>query len=73
MQATALSDAYTLGLQVDHIQDLQLDSPDDRPRPMLRSFATAIRTATTPMPVPEMTAAPEDVAAEVSATLVLRR
>jgi uncharacterized protein YggE len=60
--------AATLGLQVDHVQEVRLDGPNDRPRPPFPMMAMAGRA----MPAPQATAAPEEVTAEVSADYVLK-
>ena len=68
LQARAASAAATLGLKVDHLQDVRLDAPDFQSRRPLGMMAMAART----MPPPQATAAPEDVTADVSADVVLK-
>lgn len=68
LQVQAASAAATLGLQVDHLQDVRLDASVLQPRRMLAMATAAVRFA----PPPQATAAPEDVTASVSADVVLR-
>jgi uncharacterized protein len=68
LQARAASAAETLGLRVDHAQDVRLDGPAYQPRPQFATMAMAARAA----PAPQASAAPEDVTATVSAEYVLR-
>ena len=68
LQMRAAAAAATLGLQIDHLQDVRLDGPIFQPRRLLSLSASAIRAA----PPPQATAAPEEVTAEVSADVVLR-
>ena len=67
VQARAASAAASLGLHVDHVRDVRLDSPvyASRPMPMMAMQARS--------PPPQASAAPQDVTAEVSAEYVLRR
>jgi uncharacterized protein YggE len=60
--------ASTLGLQVDHVQQVTLDGPPSQPRQPVPMMAMAVRA----IPAPQATAAPEDVTAEVSADYVLK-
>ena len=68
LQARAASAAATLGLHVDHVQNVQLDEPVYQPRPPFPALAMATRA----MPAPQATAAPEDITATVSAAYILR-
>jgi predicted secreted protein len=68
LMARAKATASTLGLQVDHIQQVTLNPPSYQPRPPFPMMAMAARA----MPAPQATAAPEDVTAEVSADYVLK-
>jgi predicted secreted protein len=68
LQARATSAAATLGLRVDHARDVRLEGPVSQPRLPLPMTAMAARA----MPAPQATAAPEEVAADVSADYVLR-
>ncbi len=66
LQAHAASAAATLGLQVDHLQDVRLDAAGfqaPRPMPMMGMRA---------MTAPQATATPEDVEADVAADVLLR-
>lgn len=69
LQTRAAAAAATLGLQVDHLKDVRLGVPGIGPRPLLAMRAMAARA----MPAPQATAATEDVTADVSADVVLRR
>ncbi len=64
LQARAASVAATLGLHVDHLQDVRLEESFFRAASMK---ASALRG-----PAPEATAAPEEVTAQVSADVLLR-
>jgi uncharacterized protein len=67
LQEQAASAAATLGLHVDHLKDVQLQPRMDGVlRPMMTMAARA------GAPAPQATAAPEEVAAQVSAEVVLR-
>ena len=55
--------ASTLGLQVDHVQQVTLDGPLDQPRP-----PSPVMAAARAMPAPQATAAAEDVTAELRPT-----
>jgi uncharacterized protein YggE len=66
LMARVKAAAATLGLQVDHVQDVRLDGPNDQPRPPFPMMAAGA------MPAPQATAAPEEVTAEVSADYVLK-
>ena len=68
LQARAASAAATLGLKIDHLQDVRLDAAEFQPRRPMGMMAMAARA----MPPPQATAAPEDVTADVSADVVLR-
>jgi uncharacterized protein len=68
LMARVKAAAATLGLQVDHVQDVRLDGPNDQPRPPFPMMAMAGGA----MPAPQATAAPEEVTAEVSADYVLK-
>jgi uncharacterized protein YggE len=68
LMARVKSAAATLGLQVDHVQDVRLDGPGFQPRPPYPMMAMAARA----MPSPQATAAPEEVTAEVSADYILK-
>lgn len=61
------SAASTLGLQVDHVQQVTLGGPAYQPRPF-PVMAMAARA----MPAPQATSGPEEVTAEVSADYVLK-
>lgn len=65
LQARAASAAATLGLRVDHLQDVRLDGPMFQPRGMVMAAKAA--------PAPQATQAPEEVTAQVSADVVLLR
>ncbi len=67
LQAQAALAAAALGLQVDHVQDVRLDDSGVGPRPLMRAMMVS------PVPLPTATAAQEDVTAQVSADVVLRR
>ena len=69
LQARAASAAATLGLKVDHLRDVTLDTPEFQPRRPFGMMAMAARAA----PLPQATAALEDVTADVSADVALRR
>ena len=69
LQVLAASAAATLGLRVDHLRDVTLDAPQFQPRRPFGMMAMAARAA----PPPQATAAPEDVTAEASADVALRR
>lgn len=66
LQERAASAAATLGLHIDHLQDVRLDGPMFEPRPHGMQAMVARAAA------PQATAAPEAVTAEVSADVVLR-
>jgi uncharacterized protein YggE len=68
LMARVKSAASTLGLQVDHVQQVTLDGPGYQPRPPFPVRAMAARA----MPAPQATAALEEVTAEVSADYVLK-
>ena len=68
LQTRATAAAATLGLHIDHLQDVRLDGAASQPRPLLPAQTMALRAA---LP-PQTTAAPEEVTAEVSADVVLR-
>ena len=68
LQARAAAAAATLGLHVDHLQDVRLNGMAIQPRRPLSMSPMAVRAA----PPPQATATPEDVTAEVSADVVLR-
>ena len=68
LMARVKSAASTLGLQVDHVQQVTLDRPSYQPRPPFPAMAMAARA----MPAPQATAAPEAVTADVSADYVLK-
>ena len=68
LQAQAASAAATLGLHVDHLQEVRLDGLGFQPRQPAGMMAMA-RMASPP---PQATAAPEAVDAEVSADVLLR-
>ncbi|MEA2768875.1 MAG: hypothetical protein QOD93_1837 [Acetobacteraceae bacterium] len=68
LQARAASVAETLGLHVEHTQDVRLDGPGYQPRPLYPAMAMAARA----IPAPQATASPEDATAEVSADYILR-
>ena len=68
LQMRAASAAATLGLRIDHLRDVTLDASEFQPRrpfPMMALERAA--------PPPQATAAPEDVTADVSAEIILRR
>jgi len=68
LQTRAASAAATLGMHVDHLQDVRLDDALLRPRqpgPML----AAVSRMSAP---PQVSAAPEEVTAQVSADVLLR-
>jgi uncharacterized protein len=69
LQKQAASAAATLGLKIDHLQDVRLNGPAYQPRPPMPMQAMMARAAPPP---PQATAEPEDVTAEVSAEVVLR-
>jgi uncharacterized protein len=68
LQARAATAAATLGLQIDHLQDVRLDGPPFQPRRNVAVSALSVRAA----PPPQATAVPEEVTAEVFADVVLR-
>ncbi len=67
LQARAAMAAETLGLHIDRLLDVRLDSPGFVPRPM-----TAMLSRTLSAPPPQASAAPEAVEATVSADIALR-
>jgi predicted secreted protein len=69
LQAEAASAAATLGLRVDHLKDVQLLPPGFQPVRPIMGMAMTLRAGAS---APQATAAPEDVAAQVSAEVVLR-
>ena len=69
LQVRAAAAAATLGLKVDHLRDVMLDAPEFQPRRPFPMMALEARAA----PPPQVTAAPEDVTANVSAEIVPRR
>ena len=68
LQARAASAATTLGLHVDHLQDVRLDEAAFQPRRAVPMMAMS-RMST---PLPQASAAPEEVTAQVSADVLLR-
>jgi uncharacterized protein YggE len=68
LMTRAKSVAATLGLQVDHVQEVRLDGPVYQPRRPSPVMAMAARA----MPAPQATASPEEVTADVSADYVLK-
>ena len=68
LQMHAAAVAATLGLHIDHLQDVRLNGPVFQPRLPVPMQAMAARAA----PPPQATAAPEEVTADVSADVVLR-
>ena len=68
LQMRAAAAAATLGLHIDHLQDVRLNDPVFQPRRPLAMSAVAVRAA----PPPQATATPEEVTAEVSADVMLR-
>jgi predicted secreted protein len=68
LQARAASAAATLGLHVDHLQDVRLDDALLRPR-QLAPMLAAVSRMNAP---PQASAAPEEVMAQVSADVLLR-
>ena len=69
LQAQAASAAATLGLHVDHLQEVRLDSPEFQSRRPVGMMAMSRMSAAPP---PQATAAPEAVDAGVSADVLLR-
>jgi uncharacterized protein len=67
LQHRAASVATTLGLHVDHLQEVRLDGPVGQPFAPMR-----MRAAVTSSPPPQASAAAEAVVAEVQADVVLR-
>ncbi|WP_158744109.1 SIMPL domain-containing protein [Acidisphaera sp. L21] len=67
LQARAASAAEALGLHLDHIQDVRLDSTSVPPRAF-----PAMAMARMAAPAPQATASQEDVTASVSADYVLK-
>jgi uncharacterized protein YggE len=68
LQARAASTATTLGLHVDHLQDVRLDEALFQPRHAVPMMAMSRMSA----PPPQASAAPEEVTAQVSADVLLR-
>ena len=68
LMARIKSAASTLGLQVDHVQQVTLGGPAYQPGPPYSVMAIAA----TAMPASLATSAPEEVTAEVSADYVLK-
>ena len=64
LQARAAAAAATLGLHVDHLQDVRLEEAFFR--------AASMKAASLRGPAPEASAAPEEVTAQVSADVLLR-
>ncbi len=69
MQSQAASAAATLGLHVDRLQDVRLDSPEFQPRRPVGMMAMTRMSIAAP---PQATAATEEVEASVSADVLLR-
>ncbi len=67
LREQAASAAATLGLHVDHLKDVQLQQPMAGMLRPVMSMAARVGG-----PAPQATAAPEEVAAQVSAEVVLR-
>ncbi len=68
LQAEAASAAATLGLHVDHLQDVRLDEASFQPRRGVPMMAVSRMSS----PPPQASAAPEEVTAQVSADVLLR-
>ncbi len=68
LQAEAASAAATLGLHVDHLQDVRLDEASFQPRRGVPMMAVSRMSS----PPPQASAAPEDLTAQVSADVLLR-
>lgn len=68
LQTQAGSAAATLGMHVDHLQDVRMDEASLRPRQLTPMLAAASRMSTPP----QASAAPEEVTAQVSADVLLR-
>ena len=66
LRKQAASAAATLGLNVDHLQDVRLNGPVFQPRMPMQAMAAR------PPPPPQATAAAEEITAEVSADVALR-
>jgi uncharacterized protein YggE len=67
LQVRASSAAATLGLHVDHLQDVRLDDTSLQPRRAVPMMAMSRMSS----PPPQASAAPEEVAAQVSADVLL--
>ncbi len=68
LQAETASAAATLGLHVDHLQDVRLDEASFQPRRGVPMMAVSRMSS----PPPQASAAPEEVTAQVSADVLLR-
>lgn len=69
LQQQATTAATALGMQVDHIQTVTIEPADlGGPRPMMAMMSVARAAG----PPPQVTAAPEDVTARVSAEVLLK-
>lgn len=68
LQTQAASAAATLGMHVDHLQDVRMDEASLRPRQLAPMLAAVSRMSTPP----QANAAPEEVTAQVSADVLLR-
>lgn len=68
LQTQAASAAATLGMHVDHLQDVRMDEASLQPRQLAPMLAAVSRMSAPP----QASAAPEEVTAQVSADVLLR-